>query len=195
MIQIGERLKLARGVETASSRDNFNAEYTCQARTNLFESISRRVSIVSEGMPTFIGEQIYYATANRHLDIEFAVLSSPPYQVMLLSNQHEPNLVFKTYFLGFKFGPICTKLNDNGPLEIILPVRNKEKFRLEASDFDNLKMSSRFKLTIDKASNADVGLYNCTVTNKFGLSVYSFEIRKRRMLNFVNFVNLVDVKF
>ena len=74
-----------------------------------------------------------------------------------------------------------------------MPVRNKEKFRLEASDFDNLKMSSRFKLTIDKASNADVGLYNCTVTNKFGLSVYSFEIRKRRMLNFINLYFYKDI--
>jgi hypothetical protein len=28
-------------------------------------------------------------------------------------------------------------------------------------------------------SNWDVGLYNCTVTNKHGLGVYNFEIRRR----------------
>lgn len=82
VVQIGERLKLARDL---SRSDNFNAEYTCQARTTVFESISRRVVLVSEGVPTFIGDMIYYSSgASQPLNIEFTILSNPPYQVNTL---------------------------------------------------------------------------------------------------------------
>lgn len=84
-MQIGERLKLSR--DPGHVTDNFNAEYTCQARTNVFEAVSRRVAIVSEGVPTFIGDFVYYAEQSQnqdeasHVYIDFAVLSNPPYQV------------------------------------------------------------------------------------------------------------------
>ena len=37
-------------------------------------------------------------------------------------------------------------------------------------------------------SNWDVGLYNCTVTNKHGLGVYNFEIRRRGLTTTINFL-------
>lgn len=88
VIQIGERLNLIRDSEVSPSfeptvRDNFNAEYTCQARSSVFNTISRRLSIITEGLPTIIGDPVYYAGSNKETDVDFTVLSNPPYEVGL----------------------------------------------------------------------------------------------------------------
>lgn len=196
VVQIGEKLNLRKKGETVN---HLNAEYTCQARSTVFKTISTRTSVITQGLPTIIGESIFYSACEHDVDIDITVLSNPAYQVFSTTTKSYNGLrVFLNDFIIFlfQFGPICTRVKENNSqaLEIILPIRNHLKYDLERHDLDELKVSTKYRLRIKHMTDDDFGNYNCTVTNKYGTRIYAFEIKKKSFFFVCLFLILIKLK-
>jgi hypothetical protein len=77
LVHIGESLHLSRDGGKVSA----DGEYTCQVKVTGFDSITSRTSIISSGAPIILGNELYFSNKLNEINIEFTVLSNPPYKV------------------------------------------------------------------------------------------------------------------
>ena len=54
-----------------------DGKYTCKVRSGKFKVISSSTYIISEGVPSVIGDETFYAEEKKDSTIEFTVLSNP----------------------------------------------------------------------------------------------------------------------
>lgn len=120
-------------------------------------------------MPSISGENIYYAENQKDLVAKFNILASPA--------------ILAT--------PKCTKLtiNKNDNLkQTFLPIENYGRYELvqdlgEEHLISNLSKNFLFK--INGVSNFDVGIFNCTVANAYGVSSFIFEVQMKSIKNYL----------
>ena len=165
ILHFGETLNLTSSkILTLKENPNdhvFDGEYTCKSRIAGYEDIYSKTSIITQGPPFMFGKKVFFI-GDGDLNIEFKVLASPEYQQ----------------------DPICTKLSYNDSssnYEIILPIEKNDKYSLEKFELTNReKRSTKFQLKIKNPNDADVGFYNCTIYNSYGVSTpHIFQITKK----------------
>lgn len=64
-----------------------DGKYTCKVRSAKFKVISSSTYVISEGVPTVIGDETFFIEEKKDLTIDFTVLSNPR---LLQVSRHSP---------------------------------------------------------------------------------------------------------